>query len=243
MVYARMDVSADNFLNEVMIYVLEEDPPDDGRLAPVGPPGFISLRRSIFRGSTESDYGKRLRWDAETRVQPTLTPSHYTRNQVLDEGVEVFQNRSAGSTDILHEYFLPPEQLESFILVLQEIIPAHRENLLNVTIRKINEDKDTLLRYADRPMLSVVMLFSQERSVAGDERMQVLSRALIDRALSLNGRYYLPYRLHASEEQFRRAYPQADAFFQLKRKYDPDELFVNQFYLKYGQPHVVAQEN
>ena len=243
MAYARMDVSADNFLKEVMIYVLHEDPPDDGRLAPVGPPGFISLRRSIFRGSTESDYGKRLRWDAETRVQPILTPSHYTRNQVLDEGVEVFQNRSTGSTDILHEYFLPPEQLESFILALQEIIPAHRENLLNVTIRNINEDKDTMLRYADRPMLSVVMLFSQERSVAGDERMQVLSRALIDRALSLGGRYYLPYRLHASQEQFRRAYPQADVFFQLKRKYDPEELFVNQFYLKYGQPHVVAQEN
>ena len=176
-------------------------------------------------------------------MQPILTPSHYTRNQVLDEGVEVFQNRSTGSTDILHEYFLPPEQLESFILALQEIIPAHRENLLNVTIRNINEDKDTMLRYADRPMLSVVMLFSQERSVAGDERMQVLSRALIDRALSLGGRYYLPYRLHASQEQFRRAYPQADVFFQLKRKYDPEELFVNQFYLKYGQPHVVAQEN
>ncbi len=73
--------------------------------------------------------------------------------------------------------------------------------------------------------------------------MQVLSRALIDRALPLGGRYYLPYRLHASQEQFRRAYPQADVFFQLKRKYDPEELFVNQFYLKYGQPHVVAQEN
>ncbi len=243
MAYARLDVSADNFLNEVMIYVLEEDPQEDGRLQPVGPPGFVSLRRSIFRGSTESDYGKRLRWDAETRLQPTLTPSHYTRNQVLDEGVEVFQNRSADSTDILHEYFLPPEQLESFILELQEIIPAHQANLLNVTIRSIREDTDTFLRYADRSMLSVVMLFSQPRSSAGDARMQVLSRELIDRALALNGRYYLPYRLHASAEQFQRAYPQAESFFQLKRKYDPNELFINQFYLKYGQPDVVTQEN
>jgi hypothetical protein len=44
----------------------------------------------------------------------------------------------------------------------------------------------------------------------------------------------LPYRLHATPEQFRRAYPQAEEFFALKRKYDPEELFQNQFYRKYG---------
>jgi FAD/FMN-containing dehydrogenase len=243
MVYARMDVSADNFLREVMLYVLEEDPPADGVLAPVSPPGFVSLRRSIFRGSMESDYGKRLRWDAETRLQPALSPSHYTRNQVLDEGVEVFQNRSAETTDILHEYFLPPEQLEAFILMLQERIPQHRANLLNVTIRSVNEDPDTFLRYADRAMLSVVMLFSQPRTDEGDARMQTLTQSLIDDALRLHGRYYLPYRLHATREQFQRAYPQARAFFAKKREYDPDELFVNQFYLRYGTADVGAEEN
>ncbi len=31
-----------------------------------------------------------------------------------------------------------------------------------------------------------------------------------------------------------RAYPQVDEFFELKGKYDPDELFQNEFYLKYG---------
>jgi hypothetical protein len=40
--------------------------------------------------------------------------------------------------------------------------------------------------------------------------------------------------LHATREQFRRAYPQAAQFFALKRRYDPDELFQNQFYLKYN---------
>jgi hypothetical protein len=36
-------------------------------------------------------------------------------------------------------------------------------------------------------------------------------------------------------EQFRRAYPQADRFFEMKRKYDPEELFQNEFYVKYGR--------
>jgi hypothetical protein len=53
-------------------------------------------------------------------------------------------------------------------------------------------------------------------------------------ALAAGGRYYLPYRLHATPAQFRRAYPQADEFFNLKRRYDPQELFQNQFYVKYG---------
>jgi hypothetical protein len=44
----------------------------------------------------------------------------------------------------------------------------------------------------------------------------------------------LPYRLHAKVEQFYRAYPQAQRFFELKRKYDPDELFQNELYRKYN---------
>jgi FAD/FMN-containing dehydrogenase len=41
--------------------------------------------------------------------------------------------------------------------------------------------------------------------------------------------------LHATPAQFLRAYPQADEFFNLKRQYDPQELFQNQFYRKYGK--------
>jgi hypothetical protein len=54
--------------------------------------------------------------------------------------------------------------------------------------------------------------------------------------LELGGRYYLPYRLHATQRQFEQAYPQAAKFFEHKRQYDPDELFQNQFYVRYGQP-------
>jgi len=64
--------------------------------------------------------------------------------------------------------------------------------------------------------------------------MQALSRELIDASLSSGGRYYLPYRLHASRDQFQRAYPRYGDFFALKRAIDPDEVFQNQFYRAYG---------
>ena len=64
--------------------------------------------------------------------------------------------------------------------------------------------------------------------------MQAITQDLIDAAIENDGRYYLPYRMHATHDQFHQAYPQADKFFALKRKYDPGELFQNLFYVKYG---------
>jgi len=51
----------------------------------------------------------------------------------------------------------------------------------------------------------------------------------------VRGSYYLCYRRFADPEQLRRAYPQIDEFFALKRKYDPGELFSNQFYAQYAR--------
>ena len=78
------------------------------------------------------------------------------------------------------------------------------------------------------------MFFSQPRTEQGDRKMQDITTELVDAALKVGGRYYLPYRLHATVEQFHRAYPQSEEFFRLKRQYDPQEIFQNQFYIKYA---------
>ena len=57
---------------------------------------------------------------------------------------------------------------------------------------------------------------------------------LIDLTIAHNGRFFLPYQLYYSREQLKRSYPQIDAFFAAKRKYDPDGLFTNTFHQKYG---------
>ena len=234
MVYARMNIVPDNFMKEVIINAFFSDP--DGEIPALADPGMIKLKRAVFRGSAESDYGKGLRWNAETRLQPLLAGTIFSRNQLLNEGVEVFENRSAESTDILHEYFVPRHQLAGFVEAMRRIIPKHDANLLNVTIRAVNADQDTFLRYADQPMIGFVMLFVQNRTRAGETRMQALTQELIDAAIEHGGRHYLPYRLHATREQFHRAYPQAREFFDRKREYDPEDLFQNQFYIKYGEP-------
>jgi hypothetical protein len=65
--------------------------------------------------------------------------------------------------------------------------------------------------------------------------MQQVTREIINVALELGGTYYLPYRLHATVEQFERAYPQARELFEEKRRRDPDELLGNLWYSRYGK--------
>src|SRR6266571_3278072 len=89
-------------------------------------------------------------------------------------------------------------------------------------------NQDSLLRYADQEVFGLVMLFNQSRTQWAEAQMQAMTQHIIEAALALGGRYYLPYRLHATVEQFYRAYPQAHTFFALKRKYDPHDVFQNE---------------
>jgi FAD/FMN-containing dehydrogenase len=234
LIYARMSVAPNQLLEKVVINAFFEDP--KGEIPPLGDPRMVMLRRAVFRGSAQSELGKQLRWAAETKLQPLLTGKVFSRNQLLNEGVEVFQNRSPDSTDILHEYFVPRRSAADFVQAVRTIVARHRSNLLNVTVRDLQEDTDTFLRYADRPMMAFVMLFEQPRTQHGEQQMQELTEQLIDAALTRQGRFYLPYRLHATDDQFHRAYPQAQAFFEKKRQYDPGELFQNGFYVRYARP-------
>jgi FAD/FMN-containing dehydrogenase len=234
MACGRLCIVPDNFLNEAILYVFRCEPDDSGAIPDLHDPRMTELTRTIFRASVNSEYGKKLRWTAERDLQHRLLGTIFSRNQLMNESATVLANRTETSTDILHEYFVPRTRFNDFVDRLRTIVPRRQADLLNVTVRDVRQDPDAFLRYADRDMASLVMLFTQPRTDEGDAEMQGLTKELIDAALAVGGRYYLPYRLHATQQQFEAAYPQAQKFFELKRKYDPEELFQNQFYVKYG---------
>jgi FAD/FMN-containing dehydrogenase len=235
MVYGRLRVTRENFLQDGIINIFHRLPATNLLASALHPPKEAGLQRAIFRGGVGSDYGKELRWDAEKYFSGDLSGEVFERNSILYVPSDWFSDHSTNSTDILMECFVPPEQFEPLLVELRKIIPENQADLLNVTVRDINRDDDSFLRYADKNMISLVMLFSQTRNAMGEEKMSKLTQDIVAAALRHDGRYYLPYRLHATPEQFNAAYPQAKKFFELKRKYDPDELFQNEFYLKYGK--------
>lgn len=233
MAYGRLSTASSEFLTESILTVMRPTTAAVAADRTTDPPSQFG--RLVFRGSVGSDYGKSLRWWAERDLQPWLRPEVFQRSRLLDEAVAVFGNHSTNSTDIVMEYFVPAGQLAKFLGRLREVQTRHPVDVLNVTLRHVLRDEDTFLRYADQPMHCAVLLVHQPFTPEAEAAMQQATRAMIQAALDCGGRYYLPYRLHATDEQFHAAYPKAKAFFDLKRKHDPDELFQNQFYRRHGK--------
>ena len=233
MFYARLNIRPDRMFDDVLINMFY---PEQGEIPKLTDPKLLGLRRAIFRGSVRSAFSKEVRWEAETKLAPHLTGTVFSRNQLMDESADWYLDHSDATTDILHEYFLPRDGAVLFLRQARTIIRAHGADLLNVTVREVQADNDTFLRYANQPLIAFVMFFSQPRNPGADRDMEEMTRELIDAGLHSGGRYYLPYRLHASSDQFRAAYPQGDEFFRLKHKYDPRNVFENEFYLKYANP-------
>ena len=237
MAYGRLCVApGDSFLREAILTVFRDAPCAPGEVpAPEGV-GYEALRRAVYRAQIGSAAGKELRWKAERRLAAEVSGRFVSRNQLLNGSAEVYREHNADRTDVLQEYFVPGDRFEEFLERARAIVPRHpRADLLNVTVRNVSEDRDSFLRYADRDVFAFVMLFNQERTADADAAVSELTRELVEAALACGGRYYLPYRLHPTREQFARAYPRAGEFFARKRAYDPSELFWNQFYAKYGR--------
>ena len=164
---------------------------------------FTNAARGVFRAQIGSQAGKEARWNAEKSRGEQHADIFLSRNQLLNEGSDIYGEKNIDRTDILHEYFIPTTNLVRFLDKARTILPKHPCDLLNVTMRNVLEDKDSFL-YAtpDQDMFAFVMLYNQPRTAEADEQMAGLTRELIDAALECGGRYYLPYRLHATREQF-----------------------------------------
>jgi FAD/FMN-containing dehydrogenase len=235
MAYGRLDVTIDGFFENALL-VTYEPAADQDELPQAQGSGFISKAlRHIFRAQLENEPVKRSRWWVETSLAPRIA-APVTRNSLLNEPVATLDDGDPDRTDILHEYFLPPERLREFLAVCRSEIPNSYQQLLNVTLRFVKADGESLLAYAPDDRIAAVMLFSQEKSARAEADMARLTRHLIDGALAAGGSYYLPYRLHASIEQFEAAYPKAREFIAAKKSIDPEGRFSNALWRNYLEP-------
>jgi FAD/FMN-containing dehydrogenase len=231
MAYGRLDVSRDGFLEEALLVAYA---PVSGQEPPVEGSGFLSrASRPVFRAQVGSDWVKRRRWWMETSLAPRLA-GPITRNTLLNEPVATLDDRDPGRTDILHEYFVAPDRFADFLDTARRIIPASWQELLNITVRWVERDPESVLSYApDGPRIASVLLFSQEMTARGEADMRRMTSELIEATLGMGGSYYLPYRPHATVEQFRRAYPRWEEFAALKRRVDPGLRLRNGFWDNY----------
>lgn len=231
MAYGRLAVDTKRFLREALLVTLR---PTAGTPPPAASGGLmVTMSREVFRAQIGSDAAKRARWYAETVAGPKTSSGVASRNRLLNEPVANLAGRDRARTDILHEYFLPPAALETFLVACRTIIPASRQDLLNVTLRYVQADRTSVLAYAPETRVAAVMLFSQRMTRADEEDMATMTQRLIDAALDAGGSFYLPYRLHARREQVARAYPRLAELVARKRHYDPGLLFRHAMWARY----------
>ncbi len=232
MAYGRISPAPDHFLSEAIVTVLEHTDATAPK-PPLLPRTKAALSRMVFRGGGGSGFGKNFRWAMEKRFGETGGGLH-RRNRILDEPSRLYSNRDRTRAEILHEYFVPVGNLEAFLTRARKILPEYPEmDLLNITVRNVERDDDSFLRYAGTEVFGLVMLFNHRRTTEADTTMAALTRELTDAALACGGTYYLPYRPHATPAQFLRSYPQARRFAALKCKYDPNLVFTNRFWETY----------
>lgn len=245
LLYGRLSMSPGSYLTETLVHRYERVP-FDGPLPPLRPPERVWLNRLAINLSKTGSFGRRVRWWLEKQIEPKLHVCSerrevagegqclVTRSQEMFDAMDYLRNRLQ-DTDILQEYFIPHERMPEFIDSLRSTVVANRANLLNVTIRIVTRDTVTALPYAGEDMFAIVLYFNQGFNEEESAVLQRTTSDLIDLATGLGGTYYLPYQLHYSPSQLRRAYPGIDSFFETKRRLDPGELFTNTFYEKYGR--------
>jgi FAD/FMN-containing dehydrogenase len=247
--YARLSVSPSTYLTETAVHTFERVPAD-APLPKLEVDGHTALERFVINFSKTGDWGRWVRWELERRLVPSAHACTrneamsrkevcvISRNQKMYDSMGYLKNRLR-DTDILQEYFVPREQFVAFVDGLRETVESTGANLLNVTVRNVRRDEITALPYARDDVFGLVLYFNQKLSVADAEALEETTRRLIDLSLGLDGTFYLPYQLYYTREQLEKAYPNVGAFFEVKRRYDPDGLLTNTWYEKYGTKDVV----
>jgi FAD/FMN-containing dehydrogenase len=233
MAYGRMSIAIEGFFDEALM-ITYKPTADQTEMPPATGSGFISkVSRDIFRQQVNSDRWKNLRWGIETSINPMINSGSTTRNSLINEPVVTLDDKDPTRTDILHEYFIAPSRFAEFVRACKEVIPSSFQELLNITLRFVDTDNDSVLAYATEPRIAAVMLFSQEKSLRGEADMARMTSELIERVLAIGGTYYLPYRPHATLDQFKRGYPRHAEFVAKKRLVDPGLTFRNGLWENY----------
>lgn len=233
MAYGRLNVERESFFTKALLVSYRETP-DQAALPPASGSGWMAHAASrIYRAQLGNERMKAFRWWNETAVGPALGGGEVTRNTLINEPVMTLDDRNPDRTDILHEYFVGFDRFGEFLTACRDVIPASYQEFLNVTLRYVAQDDQSMLSYAKVPRIAAVMSFSQEMNIRGEADMARMTRDLIDRIAAIDGAYYLPYRPHATVEQLSQTYEHAARFSRAKRDLDPDLILRNNLWDSY----------
>ena len=192
-----------------------------------------ALEQNVIWSMTELPGGNRLR---KTVIHPLLgdKPAVKWLNHEASLDVAELEPRTrAMSTYVLQEYFIPEGHFLPFARAMAKVLQARDVEVLNVSIRHSPADRISMLPWAREDVFSFVLYYKQRTWRAAQESVGRWTRELIELALRHDGRYYLPYQLHATKSQFEATYPEVAQLRRIKQRADPAGRLSNELWRKY----------
>ena len=139
------------------------------------------------------------------------------------------------ATEMITEIYVPRQSLVNFMEEARGLLRELNANLIYGTVRLIEQDEESFLRWAREPFACVIFNLHVTHDAKGIADAQVAFRSLIDLGIRYGGSYYLTYHRWATRRQVEACYPQFAEFLALKLKYDPKEVFQSDWYRHYKQ--------
>ena len=233
MIEAQVSVDQANFLGEAQIYYFDKIEPNPSLSDNVSGENSIWLRKMVYRCSRSGNLGKQFRWFMQKNIGLQFDPAQLTRNSAMAAPFRTLELSEPETTDILQEYFVPVNQVDSFLQTYRQLLLENNLSLINVTIRKVNPDPEALVSYATQDMYAFVAYYKISKSALGQQQMTRFTQTMMDSLQSIEGKFYLAYKGYYSQQQLYRMYPTIEELFRLKRQFDPQELFYNRWYAEF----------
>ncbi len=233
-IFHNADLYPPHYKKARAITWVETDKPLTTPESVVKPKSSYALERYFVWAITSTPLGK---WRREYIIDPLLLMRDrvvYRNLEASGYDVAELEPRSRKKyTYVLQEYFIPVMQFDIFAKKITEIMQRYNVNALNISVRHARVDLGSVLAWAREEVFAFVLYYKQGVGELAKNKVAIWTRELIDAAISVGGSYYLPYQLHATAEQFHKAYPRARDFFALKQKLDPENKFRNKLWDKY----------
>jgi len=184
-------------------------------------------RRSAYRhyGTFELSKTGNVEWS--DLHQLSSYPSGYHAR--MDER----HTKQRKGADLVWEFYVTRGDLIAFLEDARKLLLKSETPLIYGTVRFIEQDRDSFLAWAKKRYACVIFTPHFADDAPEKRKAGELYRQLAQAATKRGGSFYLTYNRFAGRDEIDLAYPQFTEFLQLKRKYDPAQLFQSEWYRYY----------
>ena len=201
---------------------------------PLNLAGIEDPLRKVF------DWSRPTSWFGRMREELIVEPIRFARKVVHWRNFEAshdlveFDARIHEDPSLeLQEYVVSPAHVTSFLSQLQEIVARYKVPAVHLSLRHYGRCNDSYLSLAGRDAFAFLLAVRSKPTDALKADYAVWSRELVDAALEGEGSFNPAYQMHATVEQFSRAFARRAELLLAKKKYDPGNRFGNGLWTRY----------